>query len=73
MEVFLLLINPIFNQLKKPSMENKIENISWYVFIGSMFLGMGFGSLYGHTGTGTMIGMGVGFITSAIVEALKKK
>jgi len=57
-------------------MENqnkKNENISWYIFIGFMFIGIGIGSAFDQEGVGTMVGMGVGFIASAIYKSEKNK
>jgi len=47
--------------------------LSWSVFIGSMFIGMAVGIMYGHEGAGMLVGLGVGFIGSAIVENFAKK
>lgn len=44
-----------------------------YIFAGFMFIGMGIGAAIGNTGAGTMIGMGAGFIGSAIYESKKNK
>lgn len=57
-------------------MENqnkKNENISWYIFIGFMFIGIGIGAAFDQEGVGTMVGMGVGFIASAIYKSEKNK
>ena len=50
----------------------KNETLSWAVFMGSMFIGMGVGAYFGQTGIGLFIGMGVGYIASAIIESMKK-
>ena len=41
------------------------------IFVGCMFVGIGIGMLFGETGSGTMVGMGVGFIADSIYS--KKK
>ena len=41
---------------------------SWEVFVGCMFIGMGIGMVFGHSGAGTLIGMGVGFILSSMIR-----
>lgn len=48
------------------------ETVSWSVFIGSMFIGMGVDAFFGSAGVGTLVGMGVGYIASAIVESKMK-
>lgn len=37
-------------------------------FVGSMFIGMGLGFLFGNFMAGMFIGMGVGFINMAVVK-----
>ncbi len=37
------------------------------IFIGCMFIGLGIGMVFGHSGAGVLIGMGVGFILSTIL------
>ncbi len=39
---------------------------SGLLFAGCVLLGLGIGMLYGETGAGILIGVGVGFITMAI-------
>ena len=41
------------------------------LFVGCMFAGIGIGMLFGETGAGTMVGMGIGFIADSIYS--KKK
>lgn len=41
-----------------------------WIFVGCLFLGIGFGLLLDQPGPGTLIGMGAGFIVGAIVEAM---
>ena len=38
------------------------------VFLACMFLGIGIGMLFGKTGPGTLIGMGVGFLAKYYVK-----
>ena len=47
-----------WEQYRKPN-ESKI-------FLGCMFVGIGFGFLFGHIPAGVMIGMGIGFIAQQI-------
>ena len=42
------------------------------IFIGFMFLGLGLGMLYGNTGAGLLIGMGIGFIVSSLLSKGKR-
>ena len=41
---------------------------SWEVFVGCMFIGMGVGMIFNHSGAGTLLGMGIGFILSSIIR-----
>lgn len=57
-------------------MENQDKNsdrITWYLFVGCMFIGMGIGAALGKGGIGTMVGMGVGFLASALYKGEKSK
>lgn len=47
------------------------SNLSWYIFTGCMFIGMGIGMAFDCTGTGVLVGMGVGFIAYAILSYKK--
>ncbi|MBP6623857.1 MAG: hypothetical protein KA198_01715 [Chitinophagaceae bacterium] len=47
------------------------SNLSWYVFTGCMFIGIGIGMAFGQPGTGVLVGMGVGFIAYAILRYKK--
>ncbi len=55
------------NQQKKQSY------IEGYIFVGCMFIGMGIDSAIGNSGVGLMVGMGVGFLASAIYTSEKNK
>ncbi|HNP32779.1 MAG TPA: hypothetical protein PKN96_05755 [Flavobacterium sp.] len=53
--------------------EKKHDKISWSIFIGCMFIGMGIGAAFDKTGVGTLIGLGAGFIVSSFYESEKSK
>jgi len=38
------------------------KHLGGIIFVACMFLGMGIGMLFGRSGAGTLIGMGVGFV-----------
>ena len=42
------------------------------IFVGFMFVGIGIGMLFGETGSGTMLGMGLGFIANSIFSKKNK-
>ncbi len=55
-------------------MKDKIFDIQTFegkIFVGCMFVGIGIGMLFGETGSGTMVGMGVGFIANSIYSKNK--
>ena len=57
-------------------MENKnseTNKISGMIFIGFMFVGIAAGMYFNHTGIGTLAGLGVGFIASAMYRSEKNK
>ncbi|ESU26258.1 hypothetical protein FLJC2902T_27380 [Flavobacterium limnosediminis JC2902] len=50
--------------------QNQNKNkVAGAIFIGCMFLGMGLGMYFDKMTMGIMVGMGVGFIASAIARA----
>lgn len=53
-------------------MQKQKWGVSGLVFVGCMFLGGGIGSLSGHSQTGWLIGMGVGFLGMALTRAMGK-
>ncbi|WP_264521924.1 hypothetical protein [Flavobacterium sp. N1994] len=55
------------------SQDKKRDHIDWYIFIGCMFIGMGIGEAFDSGGVGTMVGMGVGFLASALYKGEKSK
>jgi hypothetical protein len=59
------------NKAKLKIMETQRNNnrIGGAIFVGCMFVGMGIGMYFNKMTVGIMIGMGVGFIGSAIARA----
>ena len=57
------------NQARK----NENNKISGIIFVGFMFIGMGIGIAMDEPGVGMFIGMGAGFIASAIYSSEKNK
>jgi len=52
-------------------MENQDRNdykVGGILFAGCMFLGMGIGKIFDEAGTGMLIGMGIGFLASALLS-----
>jgi len=49
------------------------STIGGLIFVGCMFLGAGIGRIFGDTGTGGMIGMGIGFVIMGIIWAYYSK
>ena len=41
------------------------------IFVGCMFVGIGIGMLFGETGSGTIVGISVGFIANSIYSKNK--
>jgi len=48
--------------------EEEKHRWSWEVFMACMFVGLGLGMIFGESGAGVIIGMGVGFLLSAFVR-----
>ena len=49
--------------------KNETNKISGIIFIGITFIGIGVGKYIDNTTVGTLIGMGVGFLASAIYRS----
>jgi len=49
-------------------MSEKRYRWAWELFVGSLFIGIGLGQIFGETGVGTLLGMGIGFILTAIIR-----
>ncbi len=53
--------------------ENNSSQIAGYIFVGFMFAGMGVDMIIGNGAAGMFIGMGLGFIVSAMYRSEKNK
>lgn len=53
--------------------KNDTNKIAGIIFIGCMFIGIGVGKYMDNTSVGTLIGLGVGFLASAIYRTDKNK
>jgi hypothetical protein len=52
---------------------NETNKIAGIIFIGFMFIGIGVGMAMHNTTIGTLVGMGAGFIASALYRSEKNK
>tara|TARA_B100000029_G_C17509923_1_gene935839 strand:- start:301 stop:459 length:159 start_codon:yes stop_codon:yes gene_type:complete len=52
-------------------MKEKKDKKGEYVFLGCMFIGVGFGYLIGNFLAGASIGMGVGFLSKLFLKTNK--
>lgn len=48
------------------------DKIGGLLFVGCMFIGMGIGKYMGALSTGTLIGLGAGFLAMAVYRVAKK-
>ena len=46
---------------------------AWELFVASMFIGLGLGMLFDQAGPGIILGMGIGFIASALVGRIERR
>jgi len=59
--------------MENQDQKKETNKISGIIFIGCMFIGIGVGNYMNNTGVGTLIGLGVGFLASAIYRSDKNK
>lgn len=48
------------------------DKVGGLLFVGCMFIGMGIGQYMGAISTGTLIGLGAGFLAMAVYRLAKK-
>ncbi|RKS02003.1 MULTISPECIES: hypothetical protein [unclassified Flavobacterium] len=51
----------------------EVNNLSGMIFVGFMFVGIAAGLFFHNTAVGTLAGIGVGFIASAMYRSEKNK
>ncbi|MEO8517225.1 MAG: hypothetical protein ABI426_10785 [Flavobacterium sp.] len=49
--------------------QNNNRKLAGTFFVGCMFIGIGIGMYFDRTSVGALVGMGVGFIGSALLKA----
>ena len=58
--------------MKKKEKKSKADSAGGLVFVGCLMAGIGIGLYYGRPDVGTMIGLGVGFISFGLMKAFMK-
>lgn len=59
--------------MKKENKKNKKEDLAGFAVPAGIFLGMGFGFLYGPFLAGLFIGLGTGFVAMIILKLILKE
>lgn len=57
--------------MAKEEKKNRIGERSGVAFVGFLFLGIAFGMLYNQVAVGIMVGLGLGFISMALLAERK--
>jgi len=52
--------------------ESKSDVAGGLIFVGALMIGIGLGIFYGSAASGTLIGLGVGFILFGLIKAFMK-
>lgn len=59
--------------MENQNQNKEINKLGGMIFVGFMFVGIASGMYFGHVAVGTLAGMGVGFIASAMYRSEKNK
>ncbi len=59
-------------EMSEESSSRRRSRWSWEIFTAFMFIGLGLGMIFGETGAGVILGMGVGFLLSSLIRVERK-
>jgi predicted MFS family arabinose efflux permease len=59
--------------MAKKKNSKKEKDIAGQIFVGFLFVGIGFGALFGNIFVGSLFGLGAGFIAKGIFEYITRK